>query len=332
MQTNKSRIKLAGILFVASMAALLFSCDLMENDVRPEDAQPKIEGATVYTTSTSSAFIDLHRLVKTQNPVQFKITSQPKNGRLTELGKGIVEYSPNDRNTTGKDRFGFSISTLDNKLLTSDSITIIISDSTHLPCGIYAQKDLVTDSLRGPVTIDVLQNDTVCDSLEVKVDIFQTDSVSLPEYGTATVISGNRIVYSPGAHFNGKDHFYYKVYSIADSTFSIGEVLIEQEKAINVFILNDDHYAFDADTLFNNPLPGDTLKLEVFANDDLLTGSSIPGRSTISLPPSYGRATVYGLSYIRYAPSGKKQVTDTLRYQVCYGAQCKTAKVTIQIK
>lgn len=323
MSSKNSKILLLAKLMGLLLITLLYACDVLEKDSSP-GKDIEIEGSQVYTLSNSSAYIDLYSLVKTQQKVQLKISSQPRNGVLTELGKGILQYSPNKNFLKGKDSFGFSILTLDNQLLRSDSVMIIVTnDSTQLPCGIYTHQDYVTDSIKGSVTIDVLKNDILCDSVYVKVEVYKPLSSSLPFYGTATVIN-RKIKYVPAANFVGEDQIIYKVTSTIDSSkFSFGRVRI----ATRQFNLNNDNYTFKKDTLITR-----TLMLYVYQNDALnFNGNSNYVASVIS-SPHHGSVSVNGMVSLNYVLTNVPAVlNDSLTYKVCKGAQCKTAKVYIKI-
>ena len=318
MSSENPKIYLLAKLIGVLMITLLYACDVLEKDASPDWKDIQTEGSKVYTLSNSSAYIDLYSLVKTQQKVQLKIGAQPRRGVLTELGKGILQYSPDKNFVKGNDSFGFSILTLDNQLLRSDSVIIIVtSDSTQLPCGIYTQQDYVTDSVKnGSVTIDVLKNDILCDSFNIKVEVYKPLASSLPLYGTATVIN-RKIKYVPAANFTGEDQIIYKVTSTIDSSkFSFGQVRI----AARQFSLTSDHYTYKKDTLTTR-----ALTLYVYQNDALNFNGNSSYVANVIAAPQHGSVSVNGMVSLNYVLTNAPTVlTDSLTYKVCRGTQCKT--------
>lgn len=320
---------------LGSLAVLLlilcYGCDSLESDNLPDD-KIRIEGSKLYTLTNTSAYIDLRALVKTSETIQFKVVSPPRNGRLSEMDKGILQYSPYASFKKGKDYFLFSVLSRDNKVLHQDSVIIIVSsDTTSLPCGLYAVTDSINTSSNAGIIIDVLKNDFLCDSVHTQLQVYKPAANAVPLYGSAVVVNGNKIKYTPNGAPSGPDYIFYKLSSTLDSgRYTFGKVVINYQPVVNVsFALNNDTYTFGKDSL----AVSDTLRLAVFDNDYLPGAGYL---ASIVSPPGKGTATVYpsnATGSIRYVITSALSVrTDSLTYQVCKGIQCKTARAYIKLK
>jgi len=322
MSSNNFNISQLSKFLGMGLIALLSACDVLEQDATPDGSSIKIDGSKFYTLPNNSAYIDLYSLVKTQEKVQLKVVSQPSKGAISEMGKGVLKYSPNTSFTKGSDSFRFSVLTTDNKLLRTDSVVIVVEkDSTKLPCGIYTQSDYVDAPATGSITVNVLKNDILCDSAHIALEIYNPSA--FPLHGSALVI-GNKIKYTPNSSFKGTDQVFYKVKSTLDSSkYNIGIVFLASKD----FTLRNDTFTIRKDTLGTN-----TLSLYVFKNDSLPYNGGTNYTSSVISQPHHGTTTIYGTSIVFYQLTSPPAVmTDSLTYQVCKGATCKTAKAYIKI-
>ncbi|HEY9009317.1 MAG TPA: Ig-like domain-containing protein [Ohtaekwangia sp.] len=315
------------MLLLAAMVMILYSCDVLENDPSPSDTNVDISDQKVYVLPNGSAYIDLYSKVKTLGTVRLNVSGQPRHGNLTELSDGFLQYSPDHTFKTGSDAIAFSIYSTANEFIKLDSIVIIVeNDTTQLPCGYYPRNDSVFN-VTGTVNIPVLQNDILCgDSSSLVLEVYKPAVGFPPYYGTATV-TGNTIQYAPNGSFSGTDKIIYKVYSSTDTTkVGFGVVYISKEKPCTVQ-LNSDLFNIPADTA-----TADSIRLYVFRNDMLCQDTAYYTFS-ISKAPVYGKATMQSGSRIDYkvTDSIPRPYTDSLRYKVCYGAQCKEAGVRINV-
>jgi hypothetical protein len=270
-------------------------------------------------------------MVKSAGAVRLDITGQPRKGGLSELSEGLLQYTPNIDFKKGSDFFEFAIYSQNNNLLKRDSIVIVVeSDSTKLPCGLYPQNDSVT-YVTGPTLINVLLNDALCgDSTQIGVSIYRPNSSFPPHTGTA-VMQGTNILYTPGNSFTGNDKVVYKVYSLTDTTkYGIGTVYISRMPVCN-FAVNTDSYVFRGDTLTSS-----SVHLNVF-NNDQLCGTPVGSYAFTMLRDGDVGNAVYqnagGVADFVYSFSDTitRDFTDSLTYRLCREAQCKTAKVYIQV-
>ncbi|HYG18799.1 MAG TPA: Ig-like domain-containing protein [Ohtaekwangia sp.] len=306
----------------------LQACDAVDPDVTPGGPQVDVVDTEIVILSNGSAYIDLFSKIKTQHDVRLDITSQPQKGSLTELGTGFLRYSPGQHFVRGRDAFGFSIYDKNNLLLKRDSLVIIVEDdSTNLPCAMYPQDDYIYNVSGGSVLVNVLANDIICgDTANLVVSIYQPGSGFPPHHGTATVLTGGLIQYTPGNSFNGSDELIYRI-SVPGDTSAVGFAMVRiLPKAQCNFYLNPDDYTFSRDTLTH-----DTVQLYVL-NNDILCDSTGQNHFSIIEQPQHGTAFYSSASPIGYIlPDAPAAFTDSLVYRVCIDQQCKIGRVRIKV-
>jgi hypothetical protein len=317
-------------LLVLSGCLWLYGCDVLGEDVDPDDPLVEITGKEVYMTADGSGYIDLYAMVKTQGTVRLDIISQPRKGTLSKMADGLLQYTPAGNFKKGRDSFKFLIYSQNNRLLKEDSVSIIVeNDSTNLPPGIYPQDDFVYN-VTGAVTINVLRNDILgADSTQVGVEIYRPGQHFPPHRGTATVVAGNMIRYTPGNNFNGSDSVFYRVYSLADTTKSgIAKIVIAPAQSCEFSLFND-HFVFDTDTIAS-----DSLQLNVFQNDQLCAVPVSSYQVTLLNDGSEGTAFYNNAGGLRYTfpdTVTRSFFRDSIIYQMCYAQRCKAAKVYIEV-
>src|SRR5687768_15142156 len=111
---------------------LLSSCDMLESD--PDLKTPTVEFSEkeIFVFANSPTFIDLNAKLESNVHASIAITSQTRHGDLTDLGNGILQYTPSVGNANLRDAFEFTVRASSNQILKRDSIIIIIeNDSTH---------------------------------------------------------------------------------------------------------------------------------------------------------------------------------------------------------
>jgi len=331
---------------VALIMSLFVACDVLENDVSPENPTVEFNGTEVYAITGNSAFIDLRGKIKSTEAVQLTITSQPRRGKLSDLKNGLLQYTPYSDFKSGRDGFQFSIYSLDNKLLLQDTVLIIVSgDTTNLPCGIYPVNDYVIDSTESAITVPVLNNDVICnvDSADIRLEVYLA-----PYKGTAAVVGNRYIRYTPASGFEGRDTVMYKVSSRRDTTKAGYGVLVIAVQSDTTTTNPTD----PTDPTGPQPIPGcewslvddlftinrsvdqDTVFLPIFKNDTLC--SDLLSKYVVSIvkAPNKGAIQLNGLSAPRYGitlPDGSPSKTDTLIYRICADTVCKQARTIIKI-
>jgi len=304
----------------------LYGCDVLENDQPGQsDSGAVLEKKQVYVAGNGSAFINLDSLVKSGQPVVVDIASTPARGTLHALGDNLLEYVPHASFRQGRDAFQIKVFSTNNTLLDQDSVVIIVNpDSTNLPCGIYPQTDVV-QGVSGTVTVDVLKNDFICSSMSVGLAIYAPQAGWPPYHGTAVVTADKKIMYTPGASFQGTDKIIYKVYNLSnDSIYALGTVYFPGQPDCN-FTLQDDSFFFQTDTVLS------VIPVPIFANDTLCS-DSLTRQFTVVKPPANGTLEYDNQTPLLYHFPAviTNPFVDSLRYQVCYGQTCRQAKVLIK--
>jgi hypothetical protein len=309
---------------IGLLVALAAGCDTMEQDV--DGSTLKVNNETAYFLPGSDGYIDLGSRVVAPGKVTVEITGSTQKGVLKDLGRGLLQYSPNKGSS--HDFFRFRVLSSNNQVIAEDTIGISIpSDTTKLPCKwVYTRNDSVKN-VSGPVTVNVVNNDYACSgSLLISIDV-------APDHGMATVI-GNQIHYIPNSTFAGSDQLLYKALS-TDPSLVAGYAMVRFLGADS--IPSDTTGVTPPDTtklcisrpqndLFFKPLNDSSLMfLNVLANDSICSDSTI----TITQFPHHGNAFVNnGIRKIGYRNSISSNVDDTLLYQL--GGTSGVARVIIK--
>jgi len=116
---------------------------------------------------------------------------------------GSVAYTP-AAGFAGSDTFNYTLADEDGAT-SFGSVTIAVTAVNDAP---VAENDLVSATLTEPATFDVLANDSDLDG-----DTLALTGVTTPGNGTAQILDGGRIIYTPFENFIGTDSF---TYSVAD--------------------------------------------------------------------------------------------------------------------
>lgn len=226
------------------MFVLVLACDSFRDDFIEPQNQLTFSQTDFYTIPGASVVIDLKSAIKkAYTPVSLTISSNPAKGTLTEIKPLILKYTPKPDFIEGEDKFVFSV-TLDNgETLNTRTMTVIMKDAIgHFPCGVYAIEDFI--HLKTPTTgaVHPLSNDRICN-----VDGAMEISIYLkPKFGEATV-SGDSIIYVPGASFSDGDELVYRLSGADGKNLSYGVVSITRTRvealngigAVDIFFVND---------------------------------------------------------------------------------------------
>ncbi len=176
-----------------------------------------------------------------------------------------------------------------------------------------AKNDTVETDQDMAVTIDVLANDSDADG-----DTITIANVVSPANGTA-VITGNKIVYTPAAGFNGSDSFSYNI-----SDGNGGTATATVTVTVNPAGVNSDPVAVN-DTVTTNQ---DTaVTVDVLANDTDPDGDTVLLLSVGN--PSHGTAAISGGKVV-YTPASGYTGSDSFSYTVSDGKE-GTASATVSV-
>ena len=308
-------------------SAMLFSCDVLESDPDVIVPDTHVDDADVVILANNPALIDLNTKIKTNVPAKLAITSEVKYGKMTDLGKGLIQYLPQVGSKKAVDRFEVTMYGQNNNIIKKDTIVIRIeNDTANLPCNIYAVADYVygVTAQTPSVLIDVTDNDIICGG-PVRLSIYKPDDSFPPVIGTAEVVE-NSIRYTPAFNYNGKDAIIYRLSAVSDtSRYAYGIVYISGDSLCSS-IAKDDHFNFfqgSADS---------TLMLPVFKNDSLCTPID-QYQVTVKTQPQRGQVLVVqgGISYKANLPINLP-FRDEFIYEICKDGTCSSANVNVILK
>ncbi len=183
----------------------------------------------------------------------------------------------------------------------------------------YAVEDSV-------VTVNVQMNDyggpAVC------AGVFSTDIWATPHHGTAFVVFGKNIVYTPDANYFGNDTLQYQLCDciVGSNNCSIAQVIF------NVDNRNDSPIAnFDLDTLKE-----DNVKIINVQKNDIEPDGDFLVTINGGQAPQHGIAIILNNDSIRYIPNANYFGPDSFIYKVCDNpigplGLCDTAWVFIYV-
>ena len=322
MKINYTSQKLAALL---CLACGLVSCDVLEPDADIVTPTTEIVDKEIVVLANSPSFIDLNSKFETNVPTYAAVTSQPRLGKVKDIGNGIVQYTPAVGNSKGRDNLEFTLYTMNNEIIKQETLIIIIeNDSTSLPCGLYPMADYAYSAGTAPILIDAMANDKICGG-PVNVSIFQPAVNFPPQFGKAEV-TGKKIQYTPSIPFGGSDIIIYKLSNASDTTRqAYGVIFITADSVCN-YRISDDHFVFNEHSLES------TITLPVFLNDSLCDIVSQYQVYTKSLPV-YGKVSPITDGFAYTPPASPVfPFEDHFTYEVCKDGMCKTAKVNVIVK
>jgi len=308
---------------------MLVSCDVFEGDPDKLNPNTSIVDKEIHVYSKNTSVIDLSSIIRSNQSVRLEITSLTKKGELTDLGKGLLQYTPDSRTARVTDGFGFALFS-GSEILRTDSVVIIVeNDSTELPCGVFPIDDHVYNiSPDSVVWVNVLGNDILCgiDSADIQLSIYKPMNEFPPHYGNAEVVN-NWVVYHPGNGFTGSDKIIYKLETPGGTT-TYGFITIEPLDICSV-IATPDFYTIQVDTLNANGV-----LLPVFSNDIFCDPSAVIEDRSITHAPQWGTATIDTLG-ITFRPGdlplGQTRM-DSISYEICIESQCYRAGVLLELR
>jgi hypothetical protein len=246
------------------------------------------------------------------DPLQVTEVVGALNGTPTIQADNTVAYTPN-ADYNGTDSFTYTV--IDgNGGSTTANVEVTIEPVNDAP---VAENDSATMEEDTQITLLVLDNDTDVDN-----DTLTIPWVSNPPHGTAEIISGTSIRYTPDKDYDSSDSFYYRV-SDGNGGNDYGTVSIQvtgendPPDAVNDYVATDEDTPITIRVLDNDlDVDDDDLKIEwVTDNDDIANGSVevINNDTRIRFTPDpeyYGRVTFY------YRINDGHGETDTARVRV----------------
>ena len=210
-------------------------------------------------------------------------------------GSGTVSYIGEGEDfETDSSQFELQVTVNDGESQTKADVVVRVVDMPERPKASNDRAETPEDT---PKVIDVLKNDRDPDG-----DRLRVASVTVPEHGTATVVSGG-VRYAPELNWYGEDRFKY---TVADS----GGLTSKATVKVTVTPVNDPPEAVDdeAETLEDVPMV-----VDVLANDSDVDGDPLEVVAVGSA--GYG-TTAIADGGVRYASELNWYGTDRFTYTI----------------
>jgi len=291
-----------------------------------------VNDAPVATIDPASTDEDIPVLVDVQgndtdvegDSLTTTVVGPPSNGTVVVVNGDSISYTP-DPNFNGMDTLVYSI--CDNGtpvLCDTDTVIITVNPVNDAP---VATVDPASTDEDTPVNVDVQNNDSDIDG-----DPLTTTIVVGPGNGTAVVVNGDSITYTPDPNFNGLDTL---VYSICDNGTP---VLCDTDTVfITVDPVNDVPVAVDDVVMGmeDNPIVIDPLNND---NDLADPNGGLDSNSvSIVTTPVSGTLTPGPGGTFSYLPDSNFCGLDSFQYVVCDNGipapvLCDTAWVVIEVE
>ncbi len=224
---------------------------------------------------------------------------------------GEVSYTGGGEDfESGPSEFELQVTAGDGEYEAKAQVTVRVVDAPESP---EAKDDRAETPEDTPLVIDVLSNDTDPDGERLRVA-----SVTAPENGTATVVSGG-VRYEPDLNWYGEDRFSY-------TATDPGGLTSEATVVVTVTPVNDPPEAVDDEA---ETLEDVAVVVDVLANDTDVDGDPL---TVVSAGPAAHGATAIVDNSVRYSPDLNWYGTDRFSYTIADpGGLTASATVTMTV-
>jgi hypothetical protein len=303
--------------------------------ITPVNDAPTAAGDTVNIDEDDSATIQIGPLIDDVDltgtdgdtlTVSVKTADMPEHGSLTVTGTQCV-YTPS-ADWNGTDEFTYTVTDREGATATA-VIAVTVAQVNDAP---VAEDDLAVVNEDVSISIPVMINDSDSDTLESLNSHPEDEELSLvvteePEHGSA-IVSGDMILYTPAANYNGSDSLTYELSDGDDS--DTAEVLITVKQVNdNPTANNDTATTNDEEMVSINVLNNDT---DVDTQSGLNAGvlhSISDFRVTGTGTPGHGKTAVKN-NQVEYTPADGFAGTDSFVYMMSDG-HGGTANATVTV-
>ncbi len=228
------------------------------------------------------------------------IVAQPQHGTVTLNADGSFVYTP-AANFSGVD--GFSYLAGDGSA-SSDvaSVTINVAPINDPPVAVNDEYTTAEDTELAVEIPGVLLND-----IDPESAALSTTMVNPPQHGTVTLGSDGKLVYAPGADFNGVDGFSYTV-SDGELTSAVASVTITVTSVNDAPVsVGDDAFEVAEDTVLTVDAAN-----SVLANDSDIDSS--PLTAALGAGPTNGTVVFNSDGTFVYTPNADFAGEDSFTY------------------
>jgi len=237
---------------------------------------------------------------------------EPSQGTVSLNANGTIAYAPY-ANASGTDSFTYTVSDGRGGF---DTATVTLTFPTgNLPPN--AQDDFATTPEDQGVLLNVIANDSDPEGSAIRI----TGLASQPTNGTAELLAGQTISYTPTADWSGEDSFTYTLCDVVDNCVT-GLIRITVTPVNDAPVAGDDGVTTPA---------GQALAIAVLANDYDVDGDVLSVRRIV-IASQHGRVVVGANGIVTYTPTAGFVGSDFFTYEACdpTGA-CDTALVTVVV-
>lgn len=223
--------------------------------------------------------------------------STPTHG-VAALSGGTLTYTPNT-SYTGSDSFTYTVGDGHGNSDTA-TVNLVVAATIGVP---VANDDTATVPMNTATPINVLANDTDPDGHALTIT-----AVSTPAHGTATIVGGTSVTYTPNAGYTGGDTFSYTVSDGFGST-DIASVTVTVSGTGNAPVVQNDA----ANVLMNT-----RTVLRLLANDSDPNGDALT-ITAVGTPVHGAVAITDGGQSVTYAPPNGYLGVDSFAYTASDG-------------
>ena len=268
---------------------------------------PVAKNLTVNLDEDTNKNITLKATDEDKDPLSYKITKQPSNGKLQGTPPNIT-YTPN-KDYNGKDSFTY-IANDKKENSNKAKVDITINPINDKP---IAKDDKITLKEDNNKTINPLTNDTDIDG-----DTLTIKSYTNPTNGKVTKTANNKLIYTPNKDYNGKDSFTY--------TITDGNETAKANITLTITPVNDAPVAKELNATLNE---NETTNIKLIATD--IDSQKLTYK--ITKQPSNGKLQGTPPN-ITYTPNKDFFGKDSFTYIAIdnKGAESKEAKVDLTIE
>ncbi len=236
------------------------------------------------------------------------ISNGPGNGVANIRNGALIEYRPR-ADFIGQDNFTYTVQD-SGGLTVNANVTINVVNVNDAPVAV---NDNISVNRNASVVVQVLANDS-----DAEGDTLSVESVASPLRGTATVISGSTVRYTPDAGFFGPDSFEYTITDGSDratATVVVNVVFVNVAPVIGVDQISVPEDTSGVFNLLANDADGDGDALSIVSVGDA----------------SNGVVALLSSGEVRYTPDDGFSGSDGFSYTVSDGTVETTGQVTVNV-
>ncbi len=246
------------------------------------------------------------------------IDTNPSNGSVNINNSGTITYRP-DTGFSGSDSFVYTL--MDNSGATDTATVFITVGAAPANDAPDAVNDTVTVAYETATILSVLANDTDDETLDGSNITIDAD----PASGVVVVNTDGTITYTPNATYDGVDSFDYTITDAAGNVDTATVSITVNPEPSN--------YAPTADADTATVLMGDTVDIDVLANDTDVEDTSFAGSNlSIDTAPEHGSVSIQSNGVITFTPNQSYVGADSFTYTLTdSGGESSTAIVNVSV-